>query len=60
LIENAKNYAKQNGAKYIEAYPVENDSPSYKFMGYIKQFEKAGFKYIKEEGKRRNVMIFEL
>jgi GNAT superfamily N-acetyltransferase len=60
LIENAINYAKENGAKYVEAYPVEEDSPSYRFMGYIKQFENIGFKYIKKEGKRRNVMIMEL
>ena len=59
LIEEAKKYAKNNGAKYIEAYPVEPDSPSYRFMGFIKQFEKAGFKYIKKAGTRRNVMIYE-
>ena len=60
LIEEAKNYAKSNGAKYVEAYPVETDSPSYRFMGFIKQFEKAGFKFIKKEGTRRNVMLYAL
>ena len=56
LIENAIAYAKKNGAKYVEAYPVEPDSPSYRFMGFIKTFEKAGFKFIKMAGTRRHVM----
>jgi GNAT superfamily N-acetyltransferase len=58
LIENAKKYAQENGAKYIEAYPVEKESPSYRFMGFIKTFEKSGFKYIKMAGTRRHVMTY--
>jgi GNAT superfamily N-acetyltransferase len=42
LIESAGKYAKKNGAKYLEAYPVETDSPSYRFMGFVNSFEKAG------------------
>lgn len=38
LIDNAKEYARANGAKYLEAYPVEPDSPSYRFMGFVKTF----------------------
>jgi GNAT superfamily N-acetyltransferase len=60
LIENAKKYAKENGGEYIEAYPVEEDSPSYRFMGFTKTFEKEGFKYIKMAGTRRHVMIYKL
>jgi predicted GNAT family acetyltransferase len=60
LIASAINYAKENNAKYVEAYPVDDNSPSYRFMGYVKQFEKAGFRYVKKEGKRRNVMIMDL
>ncbi|GMO17308.1 MAG: GNAT family N-acetyltransferase [Treponemataceae bacterium] len=60
LIQNAKKYAKENGAEFIEAYPVELDSPSYRFMGFIKTFEKAGFEYIKKAGTRRNVMLYKL
>ena len=33
MIEEAKKYAGANNAKVLEAYPVEPDSPSYKFMG---------------------------
>ena len=60
LIEGAKNYARQNGADYLEAYPVEPDSPSYRFMGFVKTFEKAGFTFVKKAGARRNVMTHKL
>ena len=60
LIENAKEYAWKNGAEYMEAYPVEPDSPSYRFMGFIKTFEKAGFNFVKKAGKRRHVMTCKL
>lgn len=60
LIEHAKKYAKENGAKYLEAYPVEPDSPSYRFMGFVKSFEKVDFEFVKKAGTRRNVMICEL
>jgi GNAT superfamily N-acetyltransferase len=60
LIKNAIKYAKENGAKYIEAYPVKPESPSYRYMGFINAFEKAGFKFIKMAGTRRHVMIYEV
>lgn len=60
LIESAREYAGKNGAKYLEAYPVEPDSPSYRFMGFIKTFEKAGFSFVKKAGTRRHVMICKL
>ncbi|EMN02488.1 acetyltransferase, GNAT family [Leptospira noguchii str. 1993005606] len=60
FIESAKDYAKKNGAKYLEAYPVEKKSPSYKFMGFISMFEKSGFMFIKKAGTRRNVMTYKL
>ena len=60
LIEEAKQYARNNGAGIVEAYPVREDSPSYRFMGFIRSFEKAGFEYVKKAGSRRHVMIFKL
>jgi GNAT superfamily N-acetyltransferase len=60
LIESAKRYAQENGAEYIEAYPVEKDSPSYRFMGFVKTFEEAGFNYIKMAGTRRHVMVYKI
>jgi GNAT superfamily N-acetyltransferase len=60
LIEEAKKYAKQQGANYLEAYPVESDSPSYRFMGFIHTFEQAGFRFVKKAGTRRHVMVCSL
>lgn len=60
LIKEAKAYAKRNGAEYLEAYPVNSDSPSYRFMGFISTFEKAGFVFSKKAGIRRHVMICNL
>jgi GNAT superfamily N-acetyltransferase len=59
LLDAAIQYAKENGARYVEAYPVESDSPSYRFMGLISTFEKAHFKFVKMAGKRRHVMLLE-
>jgi GNAT superfamily N-acetyltransferase len=60
LIKSAENYAKENGAEYIEAYPVEENSPSYKFMGFVKTFEEMEFKFVKMAGTRRHVMIYKI
>jgi GNAT superfamily N-acetyltransferase len=60
LITEAKKYARKNGAEYLEAYPVDSDSPSYRFMGLRSTFEKNGFKFVKRAGKRRKVMICKL
>lgn len=60
LLDVAIKYAKENGAEYVEAYPVEPDSPSYRFMGFKPTFEKAKFTFVKKAGKRRNVMLLEL
>ena len=40
----------------MEAYPVDEDSPSYRFMGFVPMFEEAGFREIGREGMRRHVM----
>lgn len=60
LIENAGAYAASNGAKYLEAYPVDPESPSYRFMGFVSTFEKEGFHFVKDAGTRRHVMIRKL
>ena len=57
LLTRAENYARANGAEYIEAYPVENDSPSYRFMGFKSTFEQANYNFKHKAGTRRNVMI---
>ena len=56
LAEAAVEYAKTNGAKIVEAYPVDYDSPSYSYMGRIGTFERLGFKEIAMAGTRRHIM----
>ena len=60
ILAAALDYAKDNGAHYVEAYPVAPDSPSYRFMGFVPTFEKAGFRFVESAGSRRNVMILAL
>lgn len=60
LIDSSKVYASENGAAYLEAFPVLPDSPSYRHMGFVHTFEKAGFKFSHMAGSRRHVMIYKL
>ena len=48
LIREAVDYARANGARIVEAYPVEPDSPSYRLA--------AGFDAVGSAGQRRTVM----
>lgn len=56
LIDAAVGYARSRGAGVVEAYPVDPDSPSYRFMGFVSAFEKAGFVEVGRAGTRRHVM----
>lgn len=56
LIEAAAKHAKKHGAMLLEAYPVDPDSPSYRHMGFVPAFERAGFEARGMEGTRRHVM----
>lgn len=56
LIAAAVDYARQNGATVVEAYPVDPDAPSYRFMGFVPVFAEAGFDEIGRTGRRRHVM----
>jgi GNAT superfamily N-acetyltransferase len=60
LMDGAKAYARENGAKHLEGYPVDRDSPSYRHMGYLEMFERAGFAFVKNAGLRRRVMTLKL
>ncbi len=55
LIDAAEDYARANGAKVIEAYPVDPNSPSYRFSGFVPMFEARGFRKAGAAGARRNV-----
>jgi GNAT superfamily N-acetyltransferase len=56
LIEAAVKHAKKRGATMIEAYPVDPDSPSYRFMGFIDTFTAAGFEDVGRAGRRRHIL----
>jgi hypothetical protein len=40
----------------VEAYPVDPESPSYRFMGFKPIFDKLGFEFKHKAGQRRYVM----
>lgn len=44
----------------VEAYPVDPESPSYRFMGFVEMFADAGFREVGMAGRRRHVMQLEL
>ncbi len=56
MLEAAIKYAHKRGAKTVEGYPVAKTSPSYRFMGFVPLFKKAGFKPAGKAGSRRHVM----
>lgn len=56
MIAAAVDYARANGATVVEAYPVEPDSPSFRFMGFVPAFAAAGFARVGQAGSRRSVM----
>ena len=40
----------------VEGYPVDPDSPSYRFMGFLPLFEQASFTEVARAGSRRHVV----
>jgi GNAT superfamily N-acetyltransferase len=59
LLDAAIDHAFAKGAKTIEAYPVDEASPSYRFMGFRDMFAARGFHEIGMAGSRRHVMRLE-
>jgi GNAT superfamily N-acetyltransferase len=56
LLAAAVEHAAASGATVVEAYPVDADAPSYRFMGRVPMFAAAGFVEIGRAGTRRHVM----
>jgi hypothetical protein len=56
LIDAAIAHARSKGAKVVEAYPVDPDSPSYRFMGFVGTFKGMEFVEAGREGTRRHVV----
>jgi hypothetical protein len=53
-------HARKRGAHCLEAYPVDPESSSYRFMGFIGTFEAMGFREVGTAGSRRHVMRYDL
>jgi predicted GNAT family acetyltransferase len=60
MLSTAVEHAGREGADVVEAYPVDPDSPSYRFMGFVDMFSDQGFREVGRAGKRRHVMRLEL
>jgi GNAT superfamily N-acetyltransferase len=60
LMEAAADHARARGATVLEASPVDPDSPSYRFMGFVPVFQEMGFREVGMAGKRRHVMRLDL
>ena len=56
ILRAAISHARAQGASVVEAYPVDPDSHSYRFMGFVPVFQRAGFQELGREGLRRHVM----
>lgn len=56
LLTAAIAHARKHRADVVEAYPVDPDSPSYRFMGFVPIFEGFGFVEVGKAGSRRHVM----
>lgn len=59
LLDAAIDHAFAKGASMIEAYPVDQASPSYSFMGFRDMFAARGFHETGMAGSRRHVMRLE-
>ncbi len=69
LLQGAVDYARSQGAEVVEGYPVEprqgsdgqlNYNVSYRFMGYVSTFKKAGFRDVTPVGSSRIIMRYSL
>lgn len=60
LLEAAIHEARPAGADVLEACPVDPDSPSYRFGGFVAFFERHGFHEVGQLGSRRHVMRLDL
>jgi GNAT superfamily N-acetyltransferase len=58
LLTEAITHARSKGAAVIEGYPVDPDSPSYRFMGFVASFMAMGFEEVGRAGSRRHVISF--
>jgi GNAT superfamily N-acetyltransferase len=60
MLDAAVELARRSGARAVEGYPVDPDSPSYRFMGFLTLFQKRDFREVARAGSRRHVLRLEL
>ena len=60
LLRAALDYAREQGAAAVEAYPVDPDSPSYRFGGLRPMFQAVGARELGPLGRRRYVVRVDL
>ena len=60
LLQAALDYAREQGAAAVEAYPVDPDSPSYRFGGLRPMFRAVGARELGPLGRRRYVVRIDL
>lgn len=58
LLKAAVEYARSQGAKIIEGYPVEPGPRLYTYMGSPSTFRRAGFRDVTPAGQARPVMRY--
>ncbi|CAN1489362.1 hypothetical protein MCELHM10_00152 [Paracoccaceae bacterium] len=56
LVAAAEIHACAMGGTMLEAYPVDPDSPSYRFSGFLPKYEELGFQAVSRIGSRRHVV----
>lgn len=56
MLDAALTFARRRGARMVEAYPVDPQSPSYRFMGFVSLFKSKDFKPHGRASSRRHVM----
>ena len=60
LLRAAIAYAREQGAAAVEAYPVDPESPSYRYGGFRPMFEAVGARELGPLGRRRHVVRIDL
>jgi hypothetical protein len=58
LLEAGVEYARSEGARIIEGYPVEPGPRLYTYMGSPATFRRAGFRDVTPKGQARLVMRY--
>jgi GNAT superfamily N-acetyltransferase len=56
LLKAGLDYARSQGAKIVEGYPVEPGARLYTYMGSPATFRKAGFQDVTPKGQQRKIV----